>query len=66
MSESYPRPRTVVYVEEVGDRYRVRVRYAGADPSPLLSAPTLEEAETFARGMAAKYGWLLDRGEAES
>lgn len=61
-----PRPRTVVYIKQAGQRWHVFVRYPGAAPTLLLSCPTEEEAVRAARGYAAKYYWLLEQEEDES
>lgn len=55
-----PRPRTVVYVKQTGQRWHVFVRYPGGAPKLLLSAPTQEEAKRAARGYAARYYWLFE------
>lgn len=57
---------TTVYVKRFDRRWHVFVRYPGAAPTLLLSAPTREEAEHAARWYAAKYGWVLAREERDA
>lgn len=61
MNSDAPRPRTVVYVRRADRRWHVFVRYPGASPVLLLSAPDRDEAIRAARWYSARYGWTFEQ-----